>query len=165
MSDTEEGHTSVFQQHGDYRVGMDGNIILFQSFGAWNKEGSLGCTRLISKFIDSLQGKRFGILIDSIDFQGVTGDGYFEWSDSIQYWVEHNCVSVIRIDDVNTVRYKTFLQSFDKMFREVTLFRNAESFSEALDMFLPFRLKGFESGLESVVAYGPEGEKLPFRIR
>lgn len=121
-----------FEVHGDYRVGMDGVIILFQAFGSWNKEGSASCTNLINNLVDSLKGAKFGILIDSIDFTGVTADGYSDWYDAIHYWDKHNLAAVVRVDNVEAVHYEAFLKSFDIMFNELTDFKNSKSYKEAL---------------------------------
>ena len=77
---------SPFPVHGDYRVGSDGVIILFQAFGSWNREGSRSCTNYIFSLIQSLNGKESGILIDSFDFEGVVESGYSDWFEAIGCW-------------------------------------------------------------------------------
>ena len=58
------------KQHGDYRLGADGRIIIVQFIGEWNSEGSIECTRRIERVIESLEGRPFGVVADTFDFQG-----------------------------------------------------------------------------------------------
>ena len=153
-----------FPEHGEYRVGIDGMIILFQAFGNWNREGSLSCTRSIHDLVNTLEGRGFGVLIDSFDFEGVTDDGYSDWYEEIHSWKENNLISVARVDNVNSVHYKVFLKPFDALFRELTQFKNVKSYKEAFDFLWESGLKGFESGISTVVAHSATRINQTFRV-
>jgi len=140
----------MFEQHGTYWVGIDKEIILFEAAGEWNVEASNTCISIIKQLIDTLKGKKFGMLIDSREIKGITPDTFDAWINAIEYWHTKGHSATTRIDDPSSAYYKNFLSGFDDELKITTKFKFSNTVSDGIRWLNENGFSGFESGKDGI---------------
>ena len=73
-------------EHGESSVTIDGNIISVTLLGAFNEYGLQEIANALKHTIEGLQGRKFSILVNALEFQGATPEAYVEL-DKLNAWL------------------------------------------------------------------------------
>ncbi len=132
-----------FNEHGNYSVKCDNDIILFKAQGVWNAESSIHCISMINSCIEKIDANKFSIVVDTEMVTGITPDSAKLWFKTIRTWQSIGHSALVRIDNPDSINYKIFLSDFDKYFMENIDFNYAHSFDDAIKWLHSMGYKGF----------------------
>lgn len=121
----------MFEQHGRFKLETSGHTIFLTLYGAWNAEASIACIESIQRITAKISPAPFSMIIDSLEFEGMTSDCISLWVTEIERWLGANIIAVCRIDDPKSVGYRIFLTPFDAIFRNRIPFSFADNRHEA----------------------------------
>ncbi len=142
----------MFDSHGLFTLYFDEAIIVFVAEGSWNEEASHSCIMQFRKIIDGFNGKKFGVIVDSSNIEGVTPEGYNAWLKAIDEWNKRNHIATTRVDDPESIKYQAFLSGFDEFFKETQKFSYSSSIEEGIIWLNSLGLKGFTEGFDQKTA-------------
>ncbi len=135
----------IFQEHGDYKVTADGEIILFFTKGSWNLESTTHCISIINSCIEKIASGKFAIAADTRETTGNTPESIEAWMNAIKLWrtLGHGAGSFI--DDPNSTVHRVFLADIDKVLTQTLDFKYTDSFDEAIKWFHELGYQGFST--------------------
>jgi len=132
-----------FNEHGNYSVEFDVDIILFKAQGIWNIESSIHCISMINTCIEKIEADKYSIVVDTRAVTGITPDSADLWFKTITVWQTIGHKALARIDNPRSINYKIFLADFDEFFRRNIDFMYADSFDDAIHWLHSIGYKGF----------------------
>ncbi len=132
-----------FNEHGNYSVEFDKDIILFKAQGIWNIESSIHCISMINACIEKVDPDNFSIVVDTEKVTGITPDSAELWFKTISVWQTIGHKALARIDNPNSINYKIFLADFDDYFMNSINFQYAKSQEDAIKWLHSLGYKGF----------------------
>ncbi len=132
-----------FNEHGNYSVKLDKEIILFKAQGIWNIESTIHCIGMINSCIDEMNTVKFSIVVDTQKVTGITPDSAELWFKTISVWQTIGHCALARIDNPNSINYKIFLADFDEFFMKNIDFQYANSQNDAIQWLHSLGYKGF----------------------
>lgn len=106
----------TFFEHGEFDVSHDGSILSFRAAGTFNVEGSEACIKRIAAEIELMGRGPFALLVDQLDWEGVTEDGLAVWVSAANHWERHGHRAMARVCDPNNLTYQAFLAEFDRQY-------------------------------------------------
>jgi len=135
----------IFQEHGDYKVTADGEIILFIAKGSWNIESATRCIALINSCIEKIASNKFAMAVHTREITGNTPESYEALMAAINHWRNLGLGAVSFIDNTQTANYRVFVASFEKIFRASLNFKGTDTLDEAIKWFNDLGYPGFPS--------------------
>ncbi len=133
----------TFQEHGDYKISSDGDIIFLIAKGSWNLESTEHCIGIINECIKKLSSDRFAFVTDTSELTGGTPDVLNAWINTLKYWPTIGMGAGSMIADTNSAYYRIYLAEFDRVLSSTIDFKCTSSFDEAVTWFNELGYDGF----------------------
>ncbi len=135
----------AFQEHGDYKISSDGEIIYLITKGTWNVESADNCIGIINEYIKKISSGRFALVADTWELTGATPDVLNAWINAFKYWQTIGMGASSMIGDPNSVLYKIYLAEFDRVLSRNIDFKATRSFDESMTWLNELGYDGFSS--------------------
>ena len=132
-----------FNEHGNFQVSCDRDIIYYKVVGMWNKEASLNCIEQLRKCFKNRADLPVAMIVDTIEFEGGIQEAFQSWEQEFHFWHENNLTTFIRIDDQSSIHYRLFLANIDERLEKNIHFEVASDFSEAVNIAHKLGFSGF----------------------
>ncbi len=123
-----------FNEHGDFEVTSDGQIIFYKIIGAWNEQASAKCIEQLNKCFLQQNDLPIIMLVDTQGFEGGTPEAYELWRKAAQHWYHNNLSAFVRIDDPNSIHYKLFVEKLDRILKEILPFQFSPNINQAIEL-------------------------------
>jgi hypothetical protein len=131
----------MFPEHGTFELMHQQNIIIFDAQGAWNIEASERAIAEIRVIVDSFVGQPYAFIFDTNNVEGMTPDSFEAWSEAVAYWLDNGFKAIVRIDDLESLHYKLYVEAFDIELKKHITYKYAENLEQGK---LWLHSKGFE---------------------
>jgi hypothetical protein len=131
-----------FNEHGDFEVACDGQIIFYKIIGSWNEQASAKCIAQLDKCFLQNDEQPIIMLVDTQGFEGGTLEGYELWRKAAQHWYQNNLSAFIRIDDPKSIHYKLFVEKQDQVLKQILSFQFSPTLKQAIKTANDLGFKG-----------------------
>jgi len=102
-----------FNEHGNYEIKSNNDIIFLTVSGVWNIETSIHCIETFNSFVEQIDADKFSGVVDTQELRGMGPDSVELWQNTIVSWEKQHLNAVARIDRQDSISYKIFLAGHD----------------------------------------------------
>ena len=103
-----------FQEHGEYNVVADGEIILILSSGDWNLEAFTHINSIINSHIEKNESDKFSIIAHTVEITGVPPNVIQGWLKVFPVWSAKGFGAGCIVDNPSSIKSKMFFQGLRK---------------------------------------------------
>ena len=135
--------SNVFPEHGTYKLTHQQNIIIFDAQGAWNIEASRRAIAEIKVIVDGLSNQSHAFIFDTRNVEGMTPDSFEAWSEAVAYWLENGFKAIVRLDDLESLHYKLYVEAFDIELRKHISYKHADNLEQGKAWLHSLGFEGF----------------------
>jgi hypothetical protein len=113
------------QEHGTFTVTVDTNIIIAKMEGSFNEFGARALIKAIVDKIEKFNGEPFSIIVEDLQLEGITPEGYEELNKYNEWLNGQNMIAKARVANsavilnIDSVRIPTVKKQKIKEFNNV----------------------------------------------